>query len=80
MFKIIDQQGFELDLKKQIDKFIKNLQDHDTFAILERYKNFLDTMKVEKNEFIVPKFANQTQSIRKEFIDKHRELYRRFDD
>ena len=78
MFKIIDQQGFELDFKKQMDKYIKDFQDHETYQLLEKYKNFLENSDISKNEFIIPKFV-MTQNIRKIFLEKHRDLFRKFD-
>lgn len=39
-----------------MDKYIKDFQDHSTFPLLEKYKNYLENSEVNKNEFIIPKF------------------------
>lgn len=62
-----------------MDKYIRDFQDHDTYTLLEKYKNFLENQDVGKNEFVIPKFVMQQHNIRKVFIDKHRDLFRRFD-
>jgi len=39
----------------------------------------LEAADVSKNEFLIPKFVFGKENIRKVFIEKHRDLFRRFD-
>lgn len=77
LFKIIEQQGVELDFRKLMDKYIRDFQDIEAYPLLEKYKNFMEAQEINRNEFIVPKFVMKSESIRKVFIEKHRELFRR---
>lgn len=56
LFKIINSEGFELDLKNIIDKQVKDFDNHSTYSILEKYKNYVDKPDQLNNGFIIPKF------------------------
>ena len=58
LFKIIEEQGFELDLKSGIEKQIKDFQMHTTYSILEKYKNFVEKCDLLNDGFVIPKFVN----------------------
>jgi len=74
LFKIIDEQGFELDLKSQIDKQIKDFSSHETYPLLEKYKNYLG-----ESCFSLLKSTQTKTNTRTEFVATHRDLYRRIE-
>ena len=76
MFEIIDKQGFELDIKNQIDKQIKNLSI-EPFTILEKYQLFLQNTNFQ--DLRIPGFQGSSSSIRGTFLREQRAWFRRFD-
>ena len=46
-----------------------------TYLILEKYKNYLEKC----DGLIIPKFVNQEQSPRGDFLKDYRDLYKRYD-
>ena len=63
------------------DLQIKDFRNHETYTILDKYKNYLETADGPMDIMQIPKFSqsNNMSSKRGEFLKSHRELYRRYD-
>ena len=58
---------------------MKDFDNHSTYSILEKYKNYVDKPDQLNNGFIIPKFNYEQVQYRPEFVLETRNLMKRYD-